>query len=227
MRFALPLALVASTLAALPAAAADSPDGAAEFLAAAPRVHDMWHVDWTTAAANSLGPPARSAALNLDDVIVPDDAGQGRHAAAFEYSDEYHTRAKIHKYASFAMLPLFVTEGALGAALYNNTSSGAKTAHQAVGAAIMGLFALNTVTGVWNMWEARADPNARKKRLIHGLLMLAADIGFLDTLATGPHSGRLSTILNYEASKATHRNVAVVSISLATTSYLMMLFGGH
>ena len=55
---------------------------------------------------------------------------------AVEYSDAYYTRAKIHKYASFATLPLFATEVALGQTIYNDpnaNSSAAKGAHIAVG----------------------------------------------------------------------------------------------
>ena len=144
---------------------------------------------------------------------------------AVEYSDGYYTRAKIHKYASFATLPLFATELALGQNIYNdpnaNTST-AKGAHIAVGTAITGLFAVNTVTGVWNMWESRNDPSHHKLKLIHGILMLGADAGFVATFASGP-GGRDSSTLDTQ--KQTHRTIALTSIGLATGSYLLMLFG--
>jgi hypothetical protein len=143
---------------------------------------------------------------------------------AIEYSDAYYTRAKIHKYASFATLPLFATELALGQTIYNDPnarSSSAKGAHIAVGTAITGLFAVNTVTGVWNMWESRNDPSHHTLKLIHGILMLGADAGFVATFATGP-GGRSTTI---DTQKQTHRTVAITSIGLATASYLMMVFG--
>ena len=146
---------------------------------------------------------------------------------AIEYSQGYETRAKIHKYASFATLPLFATELALGQSIYNDPNartSAARNAHIAVGTAITGLFALNTVTGVWNMWESRGDPNHRTRRLVHGILMLGADAGFLATFATGP-GGRNTTTVNAE--KQTHRTIALTSIGLATGSYLMMLIGNR
>jgi hypothetical protein len=68
---------------------------------------------------------------------------------AFEYSDAYRMRAKIHKVASFATLPLFATEGVLGQSLYDDPSSRKKDAHLAVATGIGALFAVNTVTGVW------------------------------------------------------------------------------
>jgi hypothetical protein len=144
---------------------------------------------------------------------------------AIEYSDAYYTRAKIHKYASFATLPLFATEVALGQTIYNDpnaNSSAAKGAHIAVGTGITALFGVNTVTGVWNMWESRNEPSHHKLKLIHGILMLGADAGFVATFASGP-GGRNNT--NLEAEKQTHRTIALTSIGVATASYLIMLFG--
>jgi hypothetical protein len=158
-------------------------------------------------------------------VSTPDDQTRQR-VIPFEYSDGYRTRAKIHKLASIATLPLFVTEGFLGQSLYDNPTSGKRTAHLAVAAAIAGLFAVNTVTGVWNLVEARKDPHGRTRRLAHGILMLAADAGFLATAATGPgheHEEEGSV----EGSRSTHRAIAFTSIGLATAGYLIMLLGGR
>jgi hypothetical protein len=91
-----------------------------------------------------------------------------------------------------------------------------------VGTAITGLFAVNTVTGVWNMWESRQDPIHHKLKLVHGILMLGADAGFVATFASGP-GGRETTTLDTQ--KQTHRSIAITSIGLATASYLVMLFG--
>jgi uncharacterized MAPEG superfamily protein len=146
---------------------------------------------------------------------------------AIEYSEGYETRAKIHKYASFATLPLFAAELALGQSIYNDPNartSAARGAHIAVGTAITGLFAVNSVTGVWNMWESRDDPHHHALRLLHGILMLGADAGFVATFATGP-GGRNN--VNLDANKQTHRTIALTSIGLATGSYLMMLIGNR
>jgi hypothetical protein len=164
-------------------------------------------------------------------VYAQDSAGDDQQPApprpvAIEYSDAYYTRAKIHKYASFATLPLFATEVALGQNIYNDpnaNSSAVKGAHIAVGSAITGLFAVNTVTGVWNLWESRNDPSHHKLKLIHGILMLGADAGFVATFASGPN-GRGATI---DTDKQTHRSIALTSIGLASASYLIMLFGNR
>jgi hypothetical protein len=142
---------------------------------------------------------------------------------AVEYSDAYRIRAKIHRVASFATLPLFATEGFVGQSLYNDPTEGKKTAHLAVATGIGALFAVNTVTGVWNLVESRHDPNASRRRWVHGLLMLGADAGFLATAMTAPESEHGMV----DDSRATHRAIAFTSIGAASAGYLIMLFGGH
>ena len=141
------------------------------------------------------------------------------------YSRAYEVRNDIHKYASWATLPLFATEFALGQSLYDTPgSSGSKRgAHAAVGMGLVGLFAVNTATGVWNLWVGRHDPKGRKLRIVHSALMTAAQAGLIVTAANGPsrHSP------NFNADKGGHRKAAVVSIGLGTTGYLLMLFRKH
>jgi uncharacterized BrkB/YihY/UPF0761 family membrane protein len=177
-----------------------------------------------TFALLSLFVAAWPASARAQDATSDDPQPASARPVAVEYSDAYYTRAKIHKYASFATLPLFATELALGQTIYNDpnaNTSAAKGAHIAVGTAITGLFAVNTVTGVWNMWESRHEPSHHKLKLVHGILMLGADAGFLATFASGPN-GRGATI---DTEKQTHRTIALTSIGLATGSYLLMLFG--
>ena len=145
--------------------------------------------------------------------------------APVEYSDGYKTRARIHRYASFAMLPLAATEIVLGQSLYDTPSDGKRSAHLVVGTSIGVLFGVNTVTGAWNLWEGRKDPNGRKRRFVHAVLMMAADAGFLATAATGPENEEESG--EREGSRSTHRALAITSLATATAGYLIMLFGGH
>ena len=105
---------------------------------------------------------------------------------AFEYSEAYSMRRKIHFIASFATIPLFVTQYALGEKLFDGSSDSTKSAHSAAAVGIEALFAVNSVTGIWNLWESRKDPNGRGKRFTHSLLMLAADAGFVATGLTAP-----------------------------------------
>jgi hypothetical protein len=154
---------------------------------------------------------------------------QPLHAAAVEHSDAYLKRKKIHKVASFATLPLFATELALGQSIYANPSTGGKrAAHIFVGTGIIGLFGVNTVTGAWNMFgEDRDESGGRMLRLVHGLLMMASDAGFVATSMTGPNSGSQRQALTYESRATMHRNLAIASISVGTAGYLIMLFGNH
>src|SRR5262249_7691907 len=48
------------------------------------------------------------------------------HPPATTYTTGYEVRLKIHKYASWATIPLFATELALGQSLYNHPETGAK-----------------------------------------------------------------------------------------------------
>ena len=207
-------------------ALADNAAPAANFLIAR-AVRDPWHVNW---AAINEAPPSSIGALMISETLAEPQDQQPLHAAAIEHSDAYQRRAKIHKYASFATLPLFAGELALGQSMFNSsTSPGAKRGlHAAIGAGIIGLFGLNTVTGAWNLFgEGWQDKDGRALRLVHGLLMMAADAGFVDTWATGPHSGRLRTALTFEHDKMVHRNIAVASIGVGTAGYLIMFLANH
>lgn len=148
--------------------------------------------------------------------------------AAVEYSDQYHLRAKVHKIASLATLPLAGAEFYLGNKLYNDGGEGVKSAHVGVATGLGVLFGANTLTGVPNLWASRHDPNGRTKRIVHGVLMLAADAGFFATamLAPGGHDGgrsNASSTLSNDRSR--HRNVALLSIGTGTLGYLIMLLG--
>ncbi|PWT79894.1 MAG: hypothetical protein C5B57_13110 [Blastocatellia bacterium] len=192
-------------------------------------IRDRMHICWFACGEAAVAPePFRS--LTLPPVVLQQYAGQPLHAAAVEHSHGYQTRAKIHKYSSFATLPLFATEIALGQSLYNTpANAGSKrTAHAIVGSGIVGLFGVNTVTGAWNLFgEGWSEKQGRTLRLVHGLLMMAADVGFVATAASGPNSNSRRGALTFETDKVTHRNIAIASISVGTAGYLLMLLGNH
>ena len=138
---------------------------------------------------------------------------------AFRYSKAYYTRLTIHRWGSYAMLPLFAAQAIAGQALYdpNSESDWAETYHPIGAALIGGLFASNTVTGVMNLWEGRKDPNRGTRPVVHAILMLAADAGFATTAMLGSEAD--DTIGN----RRTHRTVAIGSMAIATAGYLTML----
>lgn len=182
------------------------------------------------AAAQEDGPIHAAVAIAFSDATAlpaVDPQSPAPRQLAFEYSEGYKTRAKIHRYASFATLPLFATEYWLGQSTYNNLSDGKKNAHVAVGTAIVGLYAAQAVTGVWNLVEARKDPHGRGKRMAHSILMLASGAGFAITpmLAPGEHEG-FRSLSSFNDQRQLHRTMALTSIGIGTAGYLIMLFGG-
>src|SRR4029453_3556295 len=79
--------------------------------------HDPWGVDWLnagTAAPTVLTLPIASATAAAQQAN-----NQPVHAAAVTHSDAFLTRAKIHRVASWATLPLFASQLALGAAIWD------------------------------------------------------------------------------------------------------------
>lgn len=163
--------------------------------------------------------------LREQSLIDPDP--QGARPVAIEYSDAHETRGKIHKYASWATLPLLGTELVLGQKLYNDPNSltsNLRGVHGAVGAGLIGFFGVQSVTGLWNLVESNQAPG-HTKRLVHGILMLAAEGGMVAAAATAPGHSR-NDLINFDARASTHRDIAFVSIGVGTAGYLLMLLTG-
>lgn len=150
-----------------------------------------------------------------------------RRPRAIEYSDSYNTRLTIHRYGSYAMIPLFVAEYSLGQNLMNDASpaSWIKPAHGVVAAGVGVLFGVNTITGVWNLWDSRQDPAGRTRRIVHSVMMLVSDAGFLATGMTAPgHQGFVTSFSEYQHRERVHRDLAIGSITLSTLGGGMMWF---
>ncbi len=169
---------------------------------------------WQVTFATPPAPPV----LRIDPAMtltVQDD----QRPQAVEYSDTYNTRRKIHMIASYATSPLFAAQYWAGQQLFDDgEDSAAASAHGALTIGIASLFAVNTVTGVWNLWEARKDPNGRTRRLVHSLMMFGAGAGFVATGALAPDDDE-----DGGASRSTHRNVAIASMGISVASYVYML----
>jgi hypothetical protein len=190
--------------------------------AADPSPGGPWSVEFGVSTT-----PVNPAPLRLSVTAVQEPPA--RRPVPVEYSDAYKVRAKIHRIASFATLPLFVANYFVGQDLYNHPGDDSKKGlHGGLVASTAVLFGVNTVTGAWNLWEGRKDPNHRTKRMTHGILMMIADAGFLATAMLAPegdeneHGG----VPTSTSGAGTHRAVALTSMGIATVSYLIMLFGG-
>ena len=151
-----------------------------------------------------------------------------RRAKAVVVSDFYELRLRVHRYASYATIPLFVAQSVAGNQLMQADKSGAAKpgwasgVHSAGAAGLGVLFTLNTVTGVWNLWDSRHNDVGRTKRIVHSVLLLAADGGFALAGASGGDDAEES-----QASRNRHRDIAYASMGTALVGYGVMLVGGH
>jgi hypothetical protein len=176
----------------------------------------------TIAAAPLVAPMRAGIVIAADsvpssDTLTPSDTLR-RRPRAIEYSDAYYKRLTIHRVGSYAMLPLFATEYALGQRLLTGTypPKWVRSAHGVVAGGLGVLFTVNTVTGAWNLWDARHDENDRTRRFLHTGLMLASDAGFV-------WAGSIGEDANESPGGARqHRNVAVGSMVLSTAGTAMM-----
>jgi hypothetical protein len=142
-----------------------------------------------------------------------------RRRKAVQYSDEYYTRLQIHRWGSWLEFPVFGTEYWLGQKLMSPDETPAdwvKTTHAIVAGGLGGLFAINTVTGVWNLYESRSSTDDRALVWAHSALMLASDAGFVITasLAGGAHDSFRT--------RDRHRQGALVSMGIASAGTLLM-----
>ena len=83
------------------------------------------------------------------------------------------------------------------------------------------LFGVNSITGVWNLWDSRHEPDGRTRRYVHSILMLAADAGFAWAGATAPGDEGPGAELDSQRRK--HRTIALSSMGISLASYGMML----
>lgn len=138
---------------------------------------------------------------------------------AIEHDDAYYTRLTIHRWGSYAMLPLFAGEYLLGRRLLNggDVPGWMRNTHGTVAGAIGVLFAANTVTGAMNLWESRHDGEGGARRLLHSALMLSADAGFLYTASLAEDDGGSRDFTR-------HRDAALTSIGLSAAGTALMWF---
>lgn len=167
---------------------------------------------------------------DLNGPLTQPDTGRRK---AVKYSEWYSRRLTIHRYGSYTMLPLFVTQFVLGNKLLNQkedlyasparrsipVDAGLRNTHAVVASAVGTLFLVNTTTGVWNWIESRHNVQGRKLRTIHALTMLAADAGFAYT----GYLGSQATDHGIDDARK-HRNAGLSSFTIATVGASLMWF---
>jgi hypothetical protein len=178
-------------------------------------------------ATPSAGPLEPAPWPRWSPSLAAADSAEPQRPRAVEMSEGYHLRLTIHYIASFATLPLFVAEYILGTKLYNNypavtpSQQSLRNTHRVVALGVAGLFAVNTVTGAWNLWDDRKNSTGALRRYLHAGLMFAADAGFVATGLSAPHGGH--RVVSTPANRSLHRALAIGSMGTALASYAMML----
>lgn len=187
-----------------------------------------------SAASDSLGshtiapvsvmfaPTLLAASLANEDTVVH------KRRRAVVMSDAAILRLRIHRYASYTVIPLFALQAIAGNQLLQADNGGVerpagwKGAHSLGAAAIGTVFAVNTITGVWSLYDQRANTDGRTRRWVHSILMLASDAGFTYTGITLAHDAKFSS-----SNRDTHRNWAYASMGTALVGYGIMYFGNR
>lgn len=137
-----------------------------------------------------------------------------------DVSEWYARRFALHRALSYAIFPLFAIQWDAGLRLYKHpidAPSWVLPTHRATAAAIGGVFLVNSVTGVWNLWDSRHVPEHRTLRLVHGLSMLTADAGFTYAGAFLSRPARSNL-----QKRRLHREIAISSMSLSLLSGVAM-----
>ena len=175
---------------------------------------------------------AHQRPVALQRIVADDVSDTTVRRKAVVISEWYERRLTVHRYGSYAMLPLFLGEFLLGQQILTQKdgifdgsrrepiNASLRNTHRTVAYGLSALFAVNTTTGLWNLWDARHDGSSNARRTLHVLSMLGADAGFAfaGTMAA-------QRAVNGRPSDArAHRNIALASMGLSTVGVALMWF---
>ena len=176
------------------------------------------------ARAQALAPSGVTLASSPS--TAQDTVPTRRRARAVEMSDAYELRLRIHRYAAYSVIPLFIVQSVAGNQLYQADKSGAerpgwaKGTHSVGAAAIGSVFTLETVTGLWNLWASRDNEVGRTRRFAHSVLLLASDAGFTYAGIKLAGDARRDS-----AARDRHRMISDYSMGAALAGYGLMYVG--
>lgn len=158
-------------------------------------------------------------------MVFPGDTT--RPAQAVTLSDGYYTRLDIHRYASYATLPLFLVEYLAGQKLLQEGSDAplwADAVHKPAAYALAGVFTVNTVTGLWNLAESGGVKQGKTRRWVHAILMLAADAGFVYGASIAPSTEDIDARIaaGERGGWTPHKRVTMASMGVAVAGLAMM-----
>jgi hypothetical protein len=153
--------------------------------------------------------------------LQPDTTAPRKRRKSIQVSDWYERRLRIHRYLAYTTIPLYAFQAIAGNQLFQESSGApewAKTGHRVGATALAAVFTVNTVTGLWNLWDSRSAPQGRTRRTIHAILMLASDAGFTYTGIKLSNEAE-----NSLEKRKQHRNLAYASMGVAIAGSGMML----
>ncbi|HEY6219742.1 MAG TPA: hypothetical protein VIV65_06770 [Gemmatimonadaceae bacterium] len=159
--------------------------------------------------------------LPVDSLRAADDTVR-RRPKAVHLSEWYGRRLTIHRTLAYVTLPVFGAQWVAGNQLFQMGSSAptwAKTGHRVGATTLAGIFTVNTVTGLWNLWDSRSVADHRALRTTHALMMLAADGAF--TWAGAKLSNEAENSLE---KRRLHRTIALSATGLTVANGLVMKF---
>lgn len=183
---------------------------------------------------DSTAAPPRSverldSRVGISATPVQDSTDAKPRPRSIAISDSYDWKFRAHRIGSYFIIPLFAAQYAMGSELLEqkedvyfgrrteSVNGTLRTAHLATAIGVGTVFLANSVTGPMLLYENRGNQHNRKLRLAHAAMMLAADAGFVATGIMGRRA--LEQTPDYARK---HRQVALGSIGVATTSAAMM-----
>lgn len=175
----------------------------------------------TQAWSNAVQAASSSPLVTMPKETLPDTT------KPFEYSNGYGVRLDIHKTLGYLTLPLMIGQYLTGNEILHKGSDAPNWAKDLHGPMAIGLgtvFVTNTVTGVWNMIEAKPDPVGRSRRNVHGGIMLLAEAGIAYSAVIAPSMQDIDDRIaaGERGGWTDHKKVALASMAFATVGYLMM-----
>ena len=149
-------------------------------------------------------------------------------SADVEMSDAALLRLQVHRYASYTTIPLFALQTIAGNQLFQADRSGsprpgwAKSTHSLGAVGLGALFTVNTVTGIWSLWDSRANEEGRTRRWVHSALLLASDAGFAYAGTKLADDAKSS-----QSGREEHRRISFISMGTALVGYGVMFVGNR
>jgi len=157
-------------------------------------------------------------------VLAPVDTPVRRRRIV-ELSDWYGRRLMVHRITAYTVPALFAWQWYKGDQLMDRArgegsfDSDPKSGHELGAVLITSAFAINAVTGAWNLWEARGTPQGSTARWLHTISMVAAAGGFAYAgLKLTDDIDAAQTFDDAMQARKNHRNLALTSMGVTVVS---------